>query len=114
MARSEIAVNNVVVSTGKILTETALTNGYTGTNGYTITSLKRDIDLNVEVENTGSATGPVTFKAGGYAGASEGDLTETIGGSVTKVFRLNGSRFRQTDATIDFDSGITGILRAFQ
>lgn len=114
MARTEVAVNNAVQNTGCILTSTSVASGTTGTNGYTVTSLERAQDLILFVKNTGSATGPFTIKAGGYEAASIGDLTENIGGGVTKSFKVDGARFRQTDATLDLDFGITGTYSAVQ
>jgi len=114
MSRTEIAVNSAVQNTGCILTETPIIPGATGTAGYSIKSLERSQDLILVVKNTGSATGPFTIKSGGYLSASIGDLTETIGGSVTKSFKIDGSRFRQTDAMVDLDSGITGVAYAVQ
>jgi len=114
MSRTEVAVNNAVQNTGCILTVTEVASGTTGTNGYSVKTLERAQDLLLVVKNTGSATGPFTIKAGGYESASIGDLTENIGGGVTKSYKVDGARFRQTDAMVDLDFGITGTFAAVQ
>lgn len=114
MARSESAVNNITTNVGAAVTTVALTNGATGTDGYELTGVRKDYNLNLLVKNTGSATGVFSLKSGDFAAKSRGDLTEVIGAGVVKAYQIDGARFLTEDSTVAVDSGITGTLYATQ
>lgn len=113
MARTEVAVNNLALNAATALTETALS-GETGASGHSITTLKSDSDVRIIIKNTGSATGLCWINYGGYLNSAQGNLEQAVGPNEVKAFQLDGSRFRQTDAMIDMDLGITGTMYAFQ
>jgi hypothetical protein len=114
MARSEIVVDNLSENTGTALTQTIVAGGYTGTNGYSFTTVKDSSRLKFIVENAG-ATGVFTIKAGDYCGNDLGDFTVVVGGGgIAKCIVVDGSRCRQNDASVYFDAGATGTVMAFQ
>lgn len=116
MARSEINVAKGTVNGDSIVTSTALTNGATGTSGYAVQDSTFDDRLGLIVTNSGSATGSLWVKASDfYENAGQGDLTVTVGGSVTKVIGpLDGMRFKQSNGYFNIDSGITGSISAVE
>lgn len=117
MARTEVAVNSLTYNNSTICTKTAI-GVATGTDGYSIKSLGRGTDLRIVVTNDGTVTGTMglTLKAGGYDPLnSQGDLQcGVIGVGKVGVFVFDNARFRQTDAMIDVDSGVSGTLVAFE
>jgi hypothetical protein len=115
MARTDVAINSVTLNDGAALTETATSAGMTGANGYSLTGAKSDSKIRIVLKNTGSATGSCFVQEGGYInGVAANEIQVVVGGDVTKVIAVDGSRSRQTDATIDVDVGFTGLLYAFQ
>lgn len=118
MARTVIAVAINGTNGSSDVTFTDLTAGATGTAGYVAAGQSRDERFGLVVTNTGSATGILWIKASdSYIEHDKGDLAIVIGGSVNKVIGpLEGQRFTQSGATglINIDSGITGVIGAFQ
>ncbi len=118
MARTvvEVAVNGTNGSSD--VTFGALTAGATGTAGYVVSGQSRAERFGLVVTNTGSATGTLWIKASdSYILKDQGDLAIVIGGSVNKVIGpLETQRFAQSGVTgaINIDSGITGVIGAFQ
>lgn len=114
MARTNIAVSAPALNDGATVSTQYMAAGATGTSGYAFTGLQSSGDLRLFIENPGSATGVFTIKSGDYCNNAQGDLSEIIAPGVTKVFKLDGARFRQDDATIQIDAGTTGMAYAIQ
>jgi hypothetical protein len=112
MARTEIAISSLAQNEGSAVTATVVPAGATGTAGYVLTGAKKDVT--VLIENSGSATGVFSIKAGDYCNASQGDLTVTVGVGVSKAIQLDGARFRTEAGAYNVDCGTTGIISATQ
>jgi len=115
MSRTEIAVDDLTLNAGTVLTKTDLTGGVTGANAYYISGLKKSQDLRIVAGCVG-ATGILTLKSGDYCMNGIGDLEVTLGGgSIAHAIIVDGARFRQDDATMNLDChGVTGTIQAFQ
>lgn len=118
MARTVIAVAVNGTNGSSDVTFGDLTPGATGPNGYVAIGQSRAERFGLVVTNTGAATGTLWIKASdSYILKDQGDLAVVIGGSVNKVIGpLETQRFAQSGVTgaIDIDSGITGVIGAFQ
>ena len=115
MSRTEIAVDDLTLNSGTVLTTSHLTGGVTGANGFYISGLSKAQDLRV-VATTAGVTGILTIKSGDYCQNGIGDLEVIIGGGgAASAIIVDGARFRQDDATMNLDChGVTGTIQAFQ
>lgn len=114
MARTLVSINDLSLNAGTEITKTTVDAGATGASGYTISGVKQDSAAKVFIENSGSATGVYSIKAGAYHNNAVGDLSVTVGVGVTKAIELDGQRYRQSDGSYDIDFGATGIFYAVQ
>jgi hypothetical protein len=114
MSRTTFVKTVAPTNSDVIVTKTALTSGLTGTDGYSLTDNDKDDRLLFVVDNTGSATGPLTIYPGTFNAASQGAVNVVVGGGVRKSFIVEGARVAQADGSIYIGSGITGTISAIQ
>lgn len=116
MSRTDVAINSMTaLNTSTALTETKTSAGATGANGYSLTGWTNDSTLRIVLKNWGTATGLFFVQEGGYLnGVAAVEYNAAVGPDQIKVLEIEGSKYRQTDATVDLDIGFTGLMYAFQ
>ncbi len=115
MARTGVGIQSISLNAATALTATLTSAGATGSNGYTFTGAQSDTKIRIVMKNAGTATGLVFVQEGGYInGVAAAEISQAIGPDETKVFSLDGSKYRQTDASINMDIGVSGVFYIFQ
>jgi hypothetical protein len=115
MSRTTFTKHSALTNSAETITKTSITSGLTGTNGFELTDCAKDDKLVFVVENTGSATGPLTIYSGAMNAENQGNINVDVGGSVVRaVGPVEGARVKQSDGSIYLGAGFTGTIYAVE
>lgn len=113
MARTAVALKNMVKNAGTALTEVDLAT--CTASGAAVSTLTKDDKFLLYVENTNANSATITIKASSFGIAlGQGDLSVTAAQNTPVGIVLEGQRFMQPDGTVNVDvtTAATGVISA--